>query len=110
MRKARVFRNNLFAGVLLETNEREYVFEYDDKYINNPNGKSISLTLPISNKIYKSVSLFPFFYNILSEGVNKKLQSRQLKIDEKDSFGLLLATAQFDTIGAVSIKPFEDEN
>ena len=42
---------------------------------------------------------------MLSEGVNKKLQSTQLKIDEEDSFGLLMATAQNDTIGAVTVKP-----
>jgi HipA-like protein len=27
-----------------------------------------------------------------------------LRIDEKDSFGLLLATAQHDTIGAITIE------
>jgi len=41
---------------------------------------------------------------MLSEGVNRRLQSRQLKIDENDHFGLLLATAQYDTIGAISVK------
>jgi serine/threonine-protein kinase HipA len=42
---------------------------------------------------------------MLSEGVNRKLQSTQLRIDEDDSFGLLMATAQSDTIGAVTVKP-----
>jgi len=51
--------------------------------------------------------LFPFFSNMLSEGVNRKLQSTQLRIDEQDSFGLLLATAQSDTIGAITIKPVQ---
>ena len=30
---------------------------------------------------------------------------KQLKIDEQDHFGLLLATAAYDTIGAVTVKP-----
>ena len=42
---------------------------------------------------------------MLSEGVNRKLQCTQLRIDEEDNFGLLLATAQFDTIGAITVKP-----
>jgi serine/threonine-protein kinase HipA len=42
---------------------------------------------------------------MLSEGVNRKLQCTQLRIDETDNFGLLLATAQFDTIGAITVKP-----
>ncbi|MEE1119243.1 MAG: phosphatidylinositol kinase, partial [Bacteroidales bacterium] len=29
---------------------------------------------------------------------------RTLKIDENDSFGLLLATAKYDTIGAITIQ------
>jgi HipA-like protein len=46
---------------------------------------------------------------MLSEGANKKLQCRQLKIDENDYFGLLLATATHDTIGAVTVKPVENK-
>jgi serine/threonine-protein kinase HipA len=42
---------------------------------------------------------------MLSEGANRKLQCIQLRIDEEDNFGLLLATAQFDTIGAITVKP-----
>jgi serine/threonine-protein kinase HipA len=45
---------------------------------------------------------------MLSEGVNRKLQSVQLKIDEDDHFGLLLATAQYDTIGAITVKPLPE--
>jgi serine/threonine-protein kinase HipA len=47
---------------------------------------------------------------MLSEGVNKRLQSNMLRIDENDHFGLLIATAQFDTIGAITVKPFEKES
>lgn len=42
---------------------------------------------------------------MLSEGVNRKLQSRVLRIDEGDDIGLLAATARYDTIGAVTVKP-----
>ena len=42
---------------------------------------------------------------MLSEGVNRQLQSRHLQIDENDHFGMLLATGQKDTIGAIEIKP-----
>ena len=50
------------------------------------------------------LSLF-YFFNMLSEGANRQLQSTLLHIDENDDFGILLATAQHDTIGAVTIKP-----
>ena len=105
MRKLAVYRNNILAGTLTELSGTGYVFEYDDKYFNDTKALPISLTMPITNQAYHSDNLFPFFYNILSEGVNRKLQHRLLKIDEDDFFSLLAATAQFDTIGAITVKP-----
>jgi serine/threonine-protein kinase HipA len=82
-----------------------FVFRYEEVYFNDSSQPAISLTLPKSKIEFSSNYLFPFFFNMLSEGVNRKLQSIQLKIDEEDSFGLLMATAQYDTIGAITVKP-----
>ena len=82
-----IYRNGTLAGILTEENRQHFVFRYDDIYF------------------YSSEFLFPFFFNMLSEGVNRKLQSTQLRIDEEDNFGLLMATAQYDTIGAITVKP-----
>lgn len=100
-----IYRNGTLAGTLTEENRQHYVFRYDDHYFNDARKPAISLTLPKSQKEYASEFLFPFFFNMLSEGVNRNLQSKQLRIDEEDNFGLLLATAQYDTIGAVTVKP-----
>ncbi len=105
MRKVEVYRNGILAGFLTEEDRKNYVFRYEDNYFADSTKPAISLTLPKTQQEYKSEFLFPFFFNMLSEGVNRKLQSTQLKIDEEDNFGLLTATAQYDTIGAVTIKP-----
>lgn len=107
MRKVEVFRNGLLAGTLTEVDRSSYVFCYDDSYFNDTTKPAISLTLPKKQKEYQSDYLFPFFYNLLSEGVNRALQSKLLKINENDSFGFLMATAQYDTIGAITVKPVE---
>jgi len=107
MRALKIYRNGVLAGMLIEENRNQYIFRYDEKYFINDNNPAISLTLPKSQKEYSSEYLFPFFFNMLSEGVNKKLQSLQLKIDEEDHFGLLAATAQYDTIGAITVKPIK---
>jgi len=104
MRKAEVYRNGVLAGVLTETDNSTYVFTYNESYFNDKATSGISLTLPKKQLEYTSEHLFPFFYNMLSEGSNRAVQSKQLKIDENDFFGLLLATAQFDTIGAITVK------
>jgi len=107
MRQALVFRNGELAGTLIESDRNNYIFRYDDQYYADTTKASISLTLPKTKQEYQSNYLFPFFYNMLSEGVNKKLQCQQLKIDEEDYFGQLIVTAQFDTIGAITVKPLE---
>ncbi|MCK9413631.1 MAG: HipA N-terminal domain-containing protein [Prolixibacteraceae bacterium] len=100
-----IYRNGIFAGILTEENRKNYTYQYDDVYFNDGSKVAISLTLPKTQQKYKSEFLFPFFFNMLSEGVNKKLQITQLKIDENDNFGLLMATAQQDTVGAITVKP-----
>jgi len=104
MRAARVYRNALYAGILKEETDGTFSFEYDTEYWVNNNNSAISLTLPKINQSYKSKYLFPFFFNMLTEGVNRKIQLRHLQISEGDNFGLLLATSSRDSIGAVTLE------
>jgi HipA-like protein len=103
-RQAEVYNNEFLAGLIEKTEHGEYVFTYDKEYLNNPETSAISLTLPKTEGAYQSSKLFPFFFGLLSEGVNKQTQCRLLKIDEKDHFSLLLKTASTDTIGSITIK------
>ena len=105
MRKALVYLRNRLAGELLEISSEAYLFRYTDEYFNDVSAPDISLTLSKRQQEYHAKTLFPFFYNMLSEGSNRTLQSQLLKIDENDNFGLLLAIAQCDTLGAVTVKP-----
>ena len=104
MRAAEVFINEILAGVLTETDDGKYVFQYDDAYLLDGNNRAISLSFPKRKEAFIAEELFPFFFNMLSEGANKALQCMTLKIDENDAFGLLLATAGNDTIGAITVK------
>ncbi len=105
MRQLAIYRNNIFAGILTEENRQDYRFEYEDEYFLSSDNQAISLTFPKTKQVFQSTFLFPFFYNMLSEGVNRKLQCMLLKIDENDDFGLLAKISQFDTIGAITVKP-----
>jgi len=107
MRKAAVYRNGVLAGFLTENSPEDFVFSYEDQYFSDNTQTAIALTLPKTQKEYRSRFLFPLFFNMLSEGVNRQAQCLLLKIDENDDFGLLLATANNDTIGAITIKPVE---
>jgi serine/threonine-protein kinase HipA len=102
--KGLVYCNEVLAGILEKTTSGWFIFNYDALYLADKNNPSISLTLPKTSKEHQSEFLFPFFFGLLSEGVNKDIQCRLLRIDEHDDFGRLLLTAGEETIGAVTIK------
>lgn len=103
--KTGVYNNGILAGILEKQLDGTYSFEYDEVYLQNDKNPSISLTLPRSIIKHQSEKLFAFFYGLLSEGVNKNIQCRLLKIDENDHFGRLLLTAKEDNIGSITVKP-----
>ena len=103
MRQCKVFVHDVEAGILQETDDRQYVFTYADHYTGAP----VCIAMPVRQEPYCSAHLFPYFFNMLSEGANRQTQSMLLHIDENDDFGILMATAQEDTIGAVTVKPIE---
>lgn len=106
VRSAIVLYNGQPAGTLLKSGSR-YLFTYDEEYLQNPKRRPVSITLPLRKEAYESENLFPVFINMLSEGANKRMQCRLLKIDENDYFSLLLATAKNDSIGPITIEEIE---
>jgi HipA-like protein len=104
MQKGIVYNNQIVAGIISKINDMEYVFEYDNLYFIDDNMPPISITLPKTKKVHTSSFLFPFFFNMLSEGSNRKVQCRFLKIDEEDHFTVLLKTTSLETVGAITVK------
>ena len=60
------------------------------------------ICLPVSEQIYTSGTLFPFFDGLIPEGWLLEVASRNWKISKEDRFGLLLVTCK-DAIGNVSV-------
>lgn len=107
MRQCEVYLHGIKTGVLAENDSREFSFTYDKAYLLNEDREAVSLTLPLRSEPYYSQFLFSAFANMLSEGDNRQTQSQLLRIDPEDDFGILLATCQFDAIGAITVKPIE---
>jgi serine/threonine-protein kinase HipA len=101
LRKAEVFYKNELAGYITET-PNGYTFQYDHDFLKK--NIPISISLPPREEPYNSNELFPFFKGLLPEGWYLSIVSATQKVDSKDSFGLLLASASGDTIGAVTVK------
>ncbi len=107
MRKAKILYKNQEAGELIQHDNGSFTFRYNDSWMNDTSQPAISLTLPKSQQEYHSDFLFPFFYNMLPEGSNKQLICKLNRLDLTDYFGLLITTAQNDTIGAITVIKIE---
>ncbi len=107
MRAARVYYKDLLAGIIQEDAEG-YSFVYDAGYLGLKDAKPISLTMSLTQQVYFSKILFPFFDGLIPEGWLLDIAVANWKLNPRDRFGLLLALCK-DTIGCVSIIPFDND-
>ena len=61
MRQAKVFYQDILAGILTETNDGDYVFQYQDSYVHEHPDDFITFSMPVSSFPYREKRLFPFF-------------------------------------------------
>jgi len=104
-----VFYKNVLAGLITETDEGEFIFRYEGRYVMEHPNDFITFTMPVSDQPYISNRLFPFFEGLIPEGWLLDIASRNWKINPNDRMGLLLACCQ-NCIGAVSVIPNSEEN
>ena len=107
MSKALIQYKGINAGILKETDEG-YEFTYSEEYLADAASAPVSLTLPLTDKPYKSSVLFPFFDGLIPEGWLLDIALRNTDISELDRFALLLLCCK-DCIGAVSVIPIKEE-
>jgi serine/threonine-protein kinase HipA len=103
MRKAEIRMHNDLAGWLSQ-DEHGYHFQYATDYLQSPEAKPISLTLPLQEAAFISNVMFSFFDGLIPEGWLLDIAEKNWKLNSKDRMGLLLACCK-DCIGAVSIHP-----
>ncbi len=94
-----VYFDHRFAGVL-EQKTTGFYFTYASSYL--AQGAPLSFNLPLQVESFSVREIFSFFENLISEGWLKQIQCKSQKIDENDTFGLLLENGK-DLIGAVTI-------
>lgn len=105
-RSAKVYFRKKLAGTLSEKAGGGYKFVYEPAYLEK--GPAISLTMPLQAESFESESIFPFFAGLVPEGWYLHIVSSTIKVDENDTFGLLMRTCK-DCIGAVSLQEVDNE-
>ena len=101
MKKAKVYMHDKLAGILTE-DENGFQFLYDELYLKIADAEPVSLTLPLTENVYESKTMFPFFDGLIPEGWLLDIAQKNWKFNPRDRMEILLKTCQ-DCIGAVSI-------
>jgi serine/threonine-protein kinase HipA len=105
-RSGKVYLKDVFCGVVSET-DAGYLFEYSQEYLSLSDAQPVSLTIPLTDKPFKSKTLFAFFDGLIPEGWLLDIAEKNWKINYKDRMGLLLTCCK-DCIGAVSVEKNEE--
>lgn len=109
MRQANIYYKENLAGQLTETDDGEYVFQYDPQYVEKYPHQFLTFTMPVRLASYQDKRLFPFFEGLIPEGWLLEIAAKSWKLNPNDRMGLLLACCE-NCIGAVSVIPIHHEN
>lgn len=105
--RAEVRLRNQKVGLLTRKTNQTYVFKYDEKYLQQKDAVAISLKIPLKEGEFFSERLHPFFDNLIMEGWLLNQAEKNLHIDKKNRWGLLMLVGA-NPIGAVSVHALDD--
>ncbi|WP_426671969.1 HipA N-terminal domain-containing protein [Mucilaginibacter sp. McL0603] len=109
MRQGKIFYQDDEAGLLTETDEGLFIFQYLEAYIQVRPDCFITFSMPVTSKAYTDKRLFPFFDGLIPEGWLLDIAARTWKLNPNDRMGLLLACCK-NCIGAVSVIPIAENH
>ena len=100
MRRANISVNGVYAGDLEEiVKGKQYRFTYREKY----DGGAVSLTMPVSQKVYVFDRFPPFFEGLLPEGPMLEALLKKKKIDADDYLEQLMQVGK-EMVGNISVE------
>lgn len=103
MKRAKVFVDRTFAGVLEEVVKgKQYRFVYDSDYRDDP----VSLTMPVEEKSFDFSTFPPFFDGLLPEGYMLEALLKRAKVDRNDLMQQLIIVGG-DMVGNVTVEAME---
>ncbi len=106
MKRAKIFIDGLFCGVLTE-NYDGYFFQYDREYLSREDAKPLSPTMPLRNETFEKEFMFPVFDGLIPEGWLLNIVDKNWKINPRDRMELLLLCCK-DCIGNISVREYEE--
>lgn len=99
MKIACIYQQKQLAGLLEARDDGSYRFIYDEAF----RGEPVSLTMPLTQRVWEFPRFPAPFEGLLPEGVQLDALLRHRKLDRGDLFGQLLAVGR-DVVGSLRIE------
>jgi serine/threonine-protein kinase HipA len=98
-----VLMNGILVGTLEKTKNTNIAFTYDQKWLNTPGARPVSLSLPLINQQYTGDVVYNFFDNLLPDNpqIRARIQAK-FHVPTNQAFDLLASIGK-DCVGAVQI-------
>jgi serine/threonine-protein kinase HipA len=114
VRDLEVYLNHYYVGVLSQLHDGRTLLAFDDKYVEDPNRPTLSLSYQNTVRgirsprdlVSPSGKLSPFFSNLLPEGKLRTYLATKARVRETQEFPLLVALSD-DLPGAIILRADE---
>lgn len=105
MKRAKIFIDGKLTGHLVEWKKNH---RYEFIYLQEYDGPSISLTMPLTQRVYSFDRFPPFFDGFLPEGLMLDALLQKAKLDRDDRFEQLLRVGG-ELVGNITVEK-DDES
>ena len=92
-----------FVGMIEGKNSEDARFQYADEYLNIPEVRPISISLPLQKEHFSVEKTRCFFEGLLPEGFSRKSVANWVKVDERDYLAILENLGQ-ECLGAICVQ------
>ncbi len=96
-----------FAGIIEGNDSSDAVFSYADEYLENPEARPISISLPLQEEAFSPVATRNYFEGLLPEGFLKMTVAQRMRTDESDYLSILSGLGR-ECLGAITIYDEKD--
>ncbi|MBQ0051868.1 MAG: HipA domain-containing protein [Treponema sp.] len=97
------------AGTITGTDYKDAVFTYDEAYIADKTHRPISISLPLTEKLFSPESTRNYFEGLLPEGFTRKSIADFMHSDPDDYISILRELGR-ECLGAIQIVDESDQN
>lgn len=102
-RRLNILMNGLLVGFLDKTAKNELTFQYDQRWLNTPGARPISLSLPLVAQVFSGNVVYNYFDNLLPDNlqIRARIQAK-FNITTSQPFDLLASIGK-DCVGAIQL-------